>query len=73
MQRDVIEDRAERVTGVGPRSGLLDGFGNGDAQRTLVLRILASRSRPVCVIFDGLANTSAPQVCIIERRKGFCW
>jgi hypothetical protein len=27
---------------------------------------------PACVRFVGDAKTSAPQVCIIERRYGFC-
>ena len=31
----------------------------------------ASTARPACVSSEGLAKTSAPQVFIMERRKGF--
>jgi hypothetical protein len=40
------------------------------------LPLIPGRSQDLAagtVMSVGLANTSAPQVCIIERRKGFCW
>ena len=69
VQQHVIQHRAQRVVGVGIGGGFLDGFGNGDAERALAVGILRpARSRPALVRLLGLAKTSAPQVCIIERR-----
>jgi hypothetical protein len=73
VQQHMIQHRAQRVVGVGAAGSFFNGFRDGDAQAALVFRIGRQDAAPGLGQLVGLANTSAPQVCIIERRNGFCW